>query len=224
MSINGILHEISPRLLQQLREDPNPGPLIDAILAYEPGQAPAKTDVEILMTLLTPALRRALSTPKLRAAYEAQVRRNSLRSPGMQEYLEKRRGRSIDPADVGEILDLEKAWHGVHFLLCGDPESGPSSLGSAVLGGSAVGPDRGYGPARLLSSGEVRAVAKALALLAPSEIMRRYDPAALRRAKIYPSGWSKEDRKEWLAVAVLSTQSFYTRVAARGNATLLALS
>ena len=129
-----------------------------------------------------------------------------------------------EPGPPARALFAYVGGGGVGRHLCGDPESGPPPLGSAVLGGSAVGPDRGYGPARLLSSDEVRAVAKALAVLAPSEIARRYDPGVLRQAKIYPSGWSKEDRKEWLAVAVLSTQSFYTRVAARGNATLLALS
>ena len=75
-------------------------------------------------------------------------------------------GCRLEPAraagpDVEELLhqeheqrfDLDKAWHGIHFLLTGSAWETTPGAGESVLGGDPVGPDRGYGPARLLDPG-----------------------------------------------------------------------
>src|SRR5690349_11334743 len=54
--------------------------------------------------------------------------------------------------DVGlseNRLDLDKAWHGLHFLLTGTDWGGTPPLNFIVAGGETIGDvDVGYGPAR----------------------------------------------------------------------------
>src|SRR5690348_17381755 len=66
----------------------------------------------------------------------------------------------------GPVLELDKAWHGVHYLLCGQAEPGETILSQAVLGGTALGDDdegfSGYGPARYFTAAQVAELAQAL--------------------------------------------------------------
>ena len=52
------------------------------------------------------------------------------------------------PGTPGHSVSLDKAWHGLHYLLCGKLEPAPGPLGQAVFGGSEIGENRGYGSER----------------------------------------------------------------------------
>ena len=86
---------------------------------------------------------------------------------------------------------MDKSWHAIHFLLCGSVDAEPSPLGSAVLGGAEIGPDLGYGPARWLSTEQVRAIARELP--DREELLGRYDAGELRVAEVYPQIWDEDD-------------------------------
>ena len=62
----------------------------------------------------------------------------------MQKHLARRAEPS---AGQREVLSLEKAWHGVHYLLAGTAEPGPELRSQAVLGGVELGDDPGASPA-----------------------------------------------------------------------------
>jgi hypothetical protein len=54
--------------------------------------------------------------------------------------------------------DLDKAWHGIHWLLTGTADSGSEPLCYLLAGGTQIGDiDVGYGPARSFSAEEVAA-------------------------------------------------------------------
>jgi hypothetical protein len=46
----------------------------------------------------------------------------------------------------GDELEVDKAWHGLHFLLTGSAWEGSFPLNFIVAGGQEVGDDLGYGP------------------------------------------------------------------------------
>src|SRR5713226_7783659 len=72
-----------------------------------------------------------------------------------------------------EGLVLKKAWHAIHFVLTGSPLGGDEPLNFLVSEGTPVGEvDVGYGPARVLSSQQVQALATALAAVDPDEVGR----------------------------------------------------
>lgn len=72
-------------------------------------------------------------------------------------------------------VDLDKAWHGVHFLLTGSAYDVTGTLGAAVMGGRPVGEDDGYGPPRLLEQPEVAEVAEALSNLGDAWLRARFE-------------------------------------------------
>ncbi len=52
-----------------------------------------------------------------------------------------------------DMMDIDKAWHGLHFIFTGSDWSGGFPEGFLVTCGKAVGDvDVGYGPARFLTS------------------------------------------------------------------------
>ncbi len=105
-----------------------------------------------------------------------------------------------DPAKVHELLEslmgsgaglsLEKSWHGLHFVLTGTAWEGVSPLSFLATGGATVGDeDIGYGPARILDPDGVAELDKALGAISDAEFARRFIPAALSKAEIYPEIW-----------------------------------
>src|SRR5205809_3698611 len=57
-------------------------------------------------------------------------------------------------------LDVDKAWHGLHFLLTGAANEERPPLDFLVTGGEEIGDeDVGYGPARAYHSLQVREIA-----------------------------------------------------------------
>lgn len=105
--------------------------------------------------------------------------------------------------DEGESkgMDLDVAWEAIHFLLTGRKDGGAPPLASAILGGKSIGPDLGMGPARYLTSGEVKTVADALSRLSKDDLRRRFDLKAMKKAKIYKAeAWNQsEDQFEQLS-------------------------
>ena len=117
-------------------------------------------------------------------------------------------------------LDLDKAWHGIHFLLTGSAWEVGEGAGAAILGGEPIGPEVGQGPARLLGPELVRAVADGLAAIDAGTLRERFDPAAM--AEIYPSVWD-EDFDTYLAPYFAALREFYRLAAAEGQAVLVAV-
>ena len=122
-------------------------------------------------------------------------------------------------------LDIDKAWHGVHYLLTGNTSTSKGPYGPVILGGQDVGPDLGYGPPRFLTVAEVAKVSKALSELPAEQFRRRYDPKAMEAADVYPHVWKREGAKglEWLQSAFQELVAFYARAAAQRMAVILAL-
>ncbi|HEY2594998.1 MAG TPA: YfbM family protein [Chloroflexota bacterium] len=93
-------------------------------------------------------------------------------------------------ADSCERLELQKAWHAIHFALNGSRLGGEAPLNFLVSEGTPVGEiDVGYGPARIFTSEEVRRLASELILIAPEEVGRRVDLQRLDAEGIYPGNW-----------------------------------
>ena len=145
------------------------------------------------------------------------------------KLMQKHLARQAEPAGgKREVLSLEKAWHGVHYLLAGSAESGPELRSQAVLGGMELGDDpegfSGYGPARYFRAAQVRELSEELRRPeVESEAVARFDPAKMSQLQIYP-GWSAgEQDKEWLMNAFQRLRDFYSNAAAQGRAIITCL-
>jgi len=65
-----------------------------------------------------------------------------------------------DPFE-GQVC-LGKEWHALHYILTGLVELDGTAIGNAILGGVEIGPNLGYGQARLLMPEVVKEISEAL--------------------------------------------------------------
>lgn len=218
MSMIGYIRRITAEEAGKLREDParvtdliRPGGFQRAYLDRMQGRGSSKFDA------MTAAFAQA------RKIKEELMRSGRPPGPPTPEELE----RLMKPlqnagvfGDDPKVCNLQKSWHALHYLLCGSADAVDTDLGKAILGGAEIGPDVGYGPARLLAPQEVQAVAQALAAVSKQELAARCDRKAMRQAEIY--GCSGDDEDIELALESLDrVQSVYADAAAHGQAVLL---
>jgi hypothetical protein len=99
-------------------------------------------------------------------------------------------------------LSLEKAWHGLHYLLTGSAAEGEWPLAFLLQGGEEVGEDDGYGPPRLFAHDEVEELDAALSAISDDELWRRFDPEQMEAEGVYPNCWDEAEddlREEYLS-------------------------
>jgi len=119
------------------------------------------------------------------------------------------------------LLDIDKAWHGLHFLLTGTAWEGTPPWNFIVSGGHPIGQvDVGYGPARAFSNAELQAIAAALAPLPIDELRSRFDPKKMQELEIYPSIWDRppaqDDTLGYLIERYQALKAFVAQGAAEG--------
>jgi hypothetical protein len=127
----------------------------------------------------------------------------------------------------GEVqsTDLDKAWHGIHYLLTGTAYEGKGPASYLLMGGEAVGDvDVGYGPARALDPAAVHDFQKALAGLTTEALRARFNPAEMKALEIYPDIWDRdpaEDDTLQYCLEYFETLRTFVGIAASKNQGLL---
>jgi hypothetical protein len=122
-------------------------------------------------------------------------------------------------------LTMDKEWHGIHFLLTGEPVPDDNPLGMVIFGAEDVGDNLGYGPARSLTVEQVQRVATELSRISVGDLRARYDATAMAREMIYPDVWERDGDAalDWLLGGYERLQTFYARASADGYAVVLAI-
>jgi hypothetical protein len=122
-----------------------------------------------------------------------------------------------------EALDIDKAWHAIHFMLNGSSFEGDEPLVHTILGGTPIGADEGYGPARYLTNAQVKAVAKELSKQGRDELANRFDPAKLSEEDIYPSGtdWNGDEDKDYVLSYYQEVAAYYIDAANKDHGMIL---
>ena len=127
--------------------------------------------------------------------------------------------------DHAEVVDLDKAWHGIHFLLTGEAWAGEAPLDFLVGGEQINDVDLGCGPARYHHSSSVRTLAGELLALSTETFLDRFDREDFASAEIYPDGcWTEdmdEDNLEYLGANYSALRSFVLAAAERSQALIV---
>lgn len=132
----------------------------------------------------------------------------------------------LESSDTLQMLDIDKAWHGIHFLLTGTGDPTTDVRSKAIFGGKAIGDDVGYGPARLLSADEVKKIAGALKNESVDKLRVRYDAKKMDALEVYPGIWSRDgiEALNYLLEYYVKLAAFYEKSASSGRAVLIVLS
>jgi hypothetical protein len=83
--------------------------------------------------------------------------------------------------------DLDKAWHGLHFLLTGSAGEAPLPQGMIFAANRHL-----HGSSYLLSPEDVAECHRYLSALTDDEIAGRYDPNEMARLDLYPNTWLRD--------------------------------
>ena len=205
MGMYGHLRRIAPSSVPRIRDDPR------LLAAFLFGEQPEMVE-ERMPGLLGFFLR---FTPiKVQVAAPVQPTKEPLWPP---------------PAP-GEMLGLDKAWHGLHFLLTGTAEGGREPACFLLGGGEELGDDDDDAfQAHLLDAEQVRWFGEHLASLSTEELARRFDPDRMTKLRIYPDViWRRPEEDDeprgYLLGAFGDLREFVAAAAARGDAVVVCIS
>lgn len=234
MSMLATFIQIEPGLIERLDADPG---LAEQLFA-PPAPAPAGFDSQKMRALIMargpelmagtmdmhPQFREQLE--RRLGATQAELRRGAGGEAVLRLMQERLRppGGSEPVTGRHETLSLDKAWHGLHYILTGAVEPAGTPLGQAVLGGIEVGEDfSGYGPARVLDPALTASIARALeSPELEDETRARFDPQRMTELRIYPFGWNAESL-HWLLSALRDLRLFFAGASAHGRAIITCL-
>lgn len=146
-------------------------------------------------------------------------------------------GQALATAGADQVLNLDEAWSGLHFVLTGefpvphheaqhrDIPWDPSSLENALMGGDLTPHMSISGPTRYMSPDQVRRMAEALAAVSIDKFREWYDADELLGNRIPPERWRHADSAfVWLADYFVRLVAHYKAAAASGDGLLIAIS
>lgn len=84
-----------------------------------------------------------------------------------------------------DLVDFDKAWGALNYMFTGETWGTDGPLAIMFYDGEEVGPDDGYGPARLIPATKMKEFSAALEKLSDAELANRYDPKAFAEAGVY---------------------------------------
>jgi hypothetical protein len=87
---------------------------------------------------------------------------------------------------------LEKAWHGLHYLLTGEVWEGNGPLAFLLVGGEQLGDDD-ESPLRWFSPEETDQIRQALAGVSDDKLWSRFDANQMEQLEIYPGIWDEAE-------------------------------
>jgi hypothetical protein len=238
--MEAVFVQLEPGELTRLRVDPGP---VEALFDDGPVALPnlvkvMKSMQDRVRSLGPEQIEAALSQldPSIRNRIEENLHRVNAEPGGgwggndIIKLMEERQKRGPSPVPPQsrerQRLSLGKTWHGVHYVLCGEPEPGRELAGQAVMGGAALGDDdegfSGYGPARCFTASQVIELSQALGQHdLESEAAARFDAARMSALGIYP-GWRPSDAAEVMD-GFRRLRAFFADAAENGQAIVTCL-
>ncbi|KNY25514.1 YfbM family protein [Pseudobacteroides cellulosolvens] len=120
-----------------------------------------------------------------------------------------------------EYLDIDKSWHAIHYILCGQCWDGELPYFNAVLGGTIINDeDIGYGPARYLTPSEIKEVHEAIKNITEDEFKNKFDCKELVANDIYPQ-FSSNDDVDYVWSYFTMVQNIFEKASQNGKYMLL---
>ena len=124
----------------------------------------------------------------------------------------------LDDEDEDNSTDLDKAWHGIHWLLTGSAEPDAGVGSQVIFGGEPLGEEVGYSPFHLILPADVARVAAFLEGVDADTLRSRMDPAAMSAADLYPDIWDQEYLfDQYVLPYYEDLRAFYRAAAAAGQ-------
>jgi hypothetical protein len=111
-----------------------------------------------------------------------------------------------------DIFDIDKAWHGIHFILNSRFSTEVAPFDFLLRGGNPLTPDNNCNDIigldlpdmRVFESIQVKAISMAMASVTEDEFRKRYQPEVMVARQVYPGGWEERNQfVQWLLAKYL---------------------
>lgn len=129
-----------------------------------------------------------------------------------------------------DLVDLDKAWEGIFFLLTGaslaNIEAAKEPLRLTLQTSLEIDPhqDFGYGPAMYNTVEQVKAISAALDTVNTDDLYRRYDAEKMTALGVYPHIWDEDDAVEYLIEYFDVLKALYNDAVSQGQAVIFLIS
>jgi hypothetical protein len=124
------------------------------------------------------------------------------------------------------LLDLDKAWESIYFLLTGctssDFENAPAPLSFILFNGNVIdeNQDMGYGPATYASIEEVKQIANTLQGLVKESLRIKFNSLKSKGAELYSFDPDEGDMFDYIYRHYKDMKGFYDIAAANNQAVI----
>lgn len=129
---------------------------------------------------------------------------------------------AFEQGDEGvDLIEFDKAWHALHFMLVGAAGNTGDPLGIIVEDSDMFGTDEhGFGGFSVVHPEQIKAFNVALQTISDVELERRYDPAAMVREDVYLADFFADEGAEaleYVMQGVPALRRFAASAAERGD-------
>jgi len=133
-----------------------------------------------------------------------------------------------DDAEEPNLIDIDKAWEGIIFLLTGSNlAEAEDPLVAILFSGQLLDEeqDLGYGPAHYLTPEQVVELNDELAKFSVEDLKEKFNTEKMMELGVYPEIWDEGDQAfDYLSEYFLILQQFYSTAAANNEAVITYLS
>jgi hypothetical protein len=138
----------------------------------------------------------------------------------LEEYID-----SSEIEKTENLLDLDKSWDGILYLLTGHGlntiEEAEGPFANVLFSGQIIDEDQdmGYGPAQYLTPEQVKDINGPLSAITPDDLRKKYNAEAMNENGVYPQGWENEKEEEDYLIGYFEElKEFYATAADNGEA------
>jgi Domain of unknown function (DUF1877) len=102
-----------------------------------------------------------------------------------------------DAVDGGDVIDFDKAWHALHFMLTGSAGGTDSVLSLLINEYEKIGGDGEWDEGfSIIPADRIAAFQAEFSLLPDEELCGRYDPQAMENEQVYMADYFVEEGAE----------------------------
>jgi hypothetical protein len=122
-----------------------------------------------------------------------------------------------------KLVDIDKSWDGIIFLLTGQGlDHSDHPLLKVLFSGQAIDEDQdlGYGPAHYLTPEQVAELNDQIAKITVEDLKQKYDPKKMTELQVYPTIWESETNEafSYLSEYFVTVQQVYAEATKNGEA------
>ena len=119
------------------------------------------------------------------------------------------------------LVDIDKSWDGIIFLLTGQNfDNSNHPLTKILFSGQIIdeGQDLGYGPGQYLTPEQVKELNDQISKISVEELSKKYDAKKMTELEVYPNFWEDEDEVNYLTEYFQTIQEVYAEASKNDEA------